>query len=154
MPEKKLFISLAWQKHSSSTDCFLLLSHSIAGPFLPLKWIKICFTGRDSMRRKEINYPALLHKSADDYSTLTLKIMPSKTFTRKQMKNFISSRHFTFPSVPTLPICSRAKNSFFIKFKFIVCDEVIVRLRVSSSPLFALKNINFTQQRFRVIKKF
>lgn len=83
---------------------------------------------RAVLRRKEINFTALLHKSADDYLTLTLKVLCSAVRlslgnVRKKFKIFFSS---LFPSFPS---CRRRyateQKIFLLNSSSLSADEVI-----------------------------
>lgn len=122
---KNLFIFRTERETLVTTDCFALISNWMLGHFCHLAEWKYAF-----LWRKEINYTALLHKSADAYSTLTLKAMlgfffistTERDFHSEMYKNFI---FFSFaPIIPSRYATEQKKS--FIKFKFIVCDEVIV----------------------------
>lgn len=98
-----IFLSLKLQKHSS-TDCFsfLVLHFQLLGHFCHLTDSKnVCLIlfhelfcrCRAVLRRKEINFTALLHKSAYDYLTLTLKLLCSAM--RLSLGN-VRKKKFTF----------------------------------------------------------
>jgi hypothetical protein len=100
---------------------FCHLTESKCAFFMCEQWIVVC----GILRRKEINFTASLHKSADDYLTLTLKVLCSAflTFTRKcfKKKNFFPSPlFFRLPSRRYWRQYATEQKIFYIKFKFIV----------------------------------
>lgn len=77
----------------------------------------------------EVNCLSMLHKNADDYSRLALKIMLfAYDFEWLSLGNFHKDKNiFSFFSHSfMLKLGMQQSKKSFIKFKFIVCDEVIV----------------------------
>lgn len=151
-----IFLSLKLQKHSS-TDCFsfLVLHIQLLGHFCHLTDSKnVCLTlfhelfcrCRAVLRRKEINFTALLHKSAYDYLTLTLKLLCSAM--RLSLGNIRKKSLRFFSSFPDVRMQQSKKS--LLNSSSLSADEAIFH---SLWNAFVWGG-NFTVDWFQVIIKF